>query len=213
VEFQTTIWALIRDASRQRGPALDNLVRRYWEPIRRFAERRGLSAQDAEDVAQEVLVEVCRAEFLERADSSKGRFRSLLLAVTRHVLHARRRTSGTLKRGGEVQTIALDQEPEAPPEERDDYDRLWAAHLMRASLERVGEMNAGYAEAIKLHYFEGLAYGDIAARLGRPEHDVKNFIFQGKKRLKECLEQHIREYCSSPQEYRDELDELSRYLP
>jgi RNA polymerase sigma factor (sigma-70 family) len=155
---------------------------------------------------------VCRADFLDRADASKGRFRALLLAVTRHRMHARIRERSTAKRGGAAQTVPLDEEP-ASREERDDYDRLWAAHIMRSSLDRVRELNAGYAEAIELHYLKELPYADVAARLGRKEHDVKNFIFQGKKRLKECVEQFIREYCSSPEELREELDELSRFLP
>ena len=210
--FQTTIWALIRDARERRGPSLDGLVRRYWEPIRRFVERRGFTPQDAEDVAQEVLAEVCREDFLQKADASKGRFRSLLLAVTRHVMNARRRAASTLKRGGGARAVPLEQDP-ATPEERADYDKLWAAHIMRASLDRLRELNAQFAQAIELHYFQDVPYRDIAERLGRAEHDVKNFIFQGKKRLKECLQEYIREYCSSPEEYAEELDELSRYLP
>ncbi|MBI2933920.1 MAG: sigma-70 family RNA polymerase sigma factor [Planctomycetes bacterium] len=211
--FQTTIWALIREARDRRGAALDDLARRYWEPIRRFVERRGVSPQDAEDIAQEVLTEICREDFLRKADASKGRFRSLLLAVTRHVLHMRLRQEGALKRGGEVHIGSLEQEPEATPEERADYNRLWAAHVMKVALERLRFGNPAYAEAIELHYFQDVAYKDIAARLGRQEYDVKNFIFQGKKRLRDHLEQVIREYSSSPEEVAEELDELSGFLP
>lgn len=211
--FQTTIWAMIQEARDRRGPALDDLVRRYWEPVRGFVRRRGFSDQDAEDVAQEVLSQICRREFLERADATKGRFRGLLLTVTRHAIRARLRHLSTQRRGGGVQPIALEAEPAATPEEREDYDRLWAMHLLRSALARVRDLNAGYAEAIELHYFRDLPYRDIAAKLGKREHDVKNYIFQGKKRLKECLQQAIREYCSSAEEYRDELEDLSRYLP
>ena len=64
-----------------------------------------------------------------------------------------------------------------------------------------------------MYYFDELPYREIAGKLGRKEHDVKNFIFQGKKLLKEAIRQFIREYCSSPDEFREELEELGGYLP
>jgi DNA-directed RNA polymerase specialized sigma24 family protein len=59
---------------------------RYRTPVFNFLRNRGLSEHDAEDVAQDVFLRVCREDFLKKLDRNRGKFRSLLLAVTRHVM-------------------------------------------------------------------------------------------------------------------------------
>src|ERR1043165_1808720 len=64
----------------------DLVVRRYREPVVEFLRMKGLSHEDAEDVAQDVFIQICREEFLQKADREKGKFRTLVLAVTRNLL-------------------------------------------------------------------------------------------------------------------------------
>lgn len=213
MQFRTTIWTTIREARDRGGPALDGLVKRYWEPIRQFLRSHGFRADEAEDLAQEVLVEVCREDFLSKADKSLGRFRSLLLATTRNIAANHVRDRKALKRGGGARRVPLTEGIEGPSDPDEEYNRAWAVQIARNALDRLRALNPAYAEAIELHFFRELPHREIAERLDRKEHDVKNFLFQGKRRLKEYIQECIREYCSSAEEYEEELEDLSRYLP
>ena len=211
IAFETTLWSAIH-AARDNRQTRNALLGRYGTAIRRYLLHRGFKSHDADDLTQEVLIEICREEFLRKADAEKGRFRSLLLAVIRNVVTKRLRDGAALKRGGGSQRVPLVEQIPAPVEEAA-YNQAWASDLVRRALERLREANENHARAIELHFLKELPYVEIARALSRELHDVKNFIHQGKRRLREIVHELIRDYCSSAGEYRDELADLERYLP
>jgi sigma-70-like protein len=81
MHLPTTVWSTLLKVRRDPARVKDLVVRRYRQPVYEFALQRGLPPEDADDVAQEVFLRVCREEFLEKADRTRGRFRTLLLAV------------------------------------------------------------------------------------------------------------------------------------
>ena len=85
MRFQSTLWTLIGHARGGDEQALTEFVERYRPPVVAFIGRRGFTSE-SEDLAQEVFLEVFKDEVLTKADPDKGRFRSLLLAVTRNVI-------------------------------------------------------------------------------------------------------------------------------
>src|SRR4051812_27480051 len=84
--FPTTAWSAIRSAGAGQSVAVNALVERYRPSVVGFVRRLGLDATSAEDVAQEVFLRLLDDRVLVRADRGRGRFRSLLLAVTRQVV-------------------------------------------------------------------------------------------------------------------------------
>jgi RNA polymerase sigma-70 factor (ECF subfamily) len=221
--FESTFWTRIERA-REDPVALEEIVRRYRAPILEYLRRRGLADADAEDLAQEVFVQVCRPEFLRRADRTRGRFRTLLLTVTRHALITHRRRDAAQKRGGGSAPVSLEQGgPEGrsledlleDPRTDAEFDRLWVAHVMRQALDRVRseERPDGppYGRALAL-FLEGQKYREIAAHLAASEQDVANWIHQARLRVKRFAREAIEEYVSSPGELREELHELLGHL-
>ena len=200
----TTILAFHRDPERVK----DFVVRRYRQPVVEFARRQGLKDQDAEDVAQEVFLRVCRENFLKKANEIRGKFRTVLLAVTKHVIGSWRRheMAGKRDRRREVslEGMTLPTELPADPE----FDRLWVQNLMSQALERL-KQDAG-TEALKLQ-MEGLSYQEIAERLGKKTTDVTNFIHRAKERLKKEFERLIAEY-STREDVAEEIAALRRFL-
>jgi hypothetical protein len=68
-------------------------VERYRPPILRFARRRGLTGDDAEDAAQQSLVAFAQAYQEGRYDREKGRLRSWLFGIARNQIRKTRRES------------------------------------------------------------------------------------------------------------------------
>ena len=73
--------------SRKPSTALAELCRIYWRPIFAFICRRGYSSQDAEDFTQDFFVMILEGDWLQNADRSRGRFRSLLLKSLKNFLN------------------------------------------------------------------------------------------------------------------------------
>ena len=94
-----TRWTLIGAARGGDAGAQRLFADKYRGPVLAYLRRRGLDA-DAEDVTQEVFLRLFRGGVLDRATESGGRFRDLLLAVTKHTLTDHWRAAGAVKRGG-----------------------------------------------------------------------------------------------------------------
>lgn len=68
--FATTRWTIIRDAvhgdETLAVEALGSLVGTYWQPLYRYARRKGKSPEDAEDLVQGFLANFIEAKALQK---------------------------------------------------------------------------------------------------------------------------------------------------
>jgi RNA polymerase sigma-70 factor (ECF subfamily) len=224
-QFPTTLWTHIRMARDGDSRHLEDLLVRYRTPICQFIRRKGIEPGLAEDLTQEVLLRMSKREFLARTDPSLGRFRSLLVAVTRHVISEQFRRDRAERRGGGARTLRaadIGRDSTATPFEaikgRDDpaFDQLWVKELVEDALRRLEEdskkRGLPLAQAFRLKYLEGLSQEDVAERLKITLFNAKNHIYYGKLKFKDLLLAAIREYCASPEEFEEELRKLSPYL-
>ncbi len=83
--FQPTVWTMIDRAKSGDTGARAGVYVAYRRPVVRFLEKRLPSGPlcDAEALADDVMMGILNPRFLAQADRAKGRFRDLLLAVTR----------------------------------------------------------------------------------------------------------------------------------
>ncbi len=215
-DFPQTVWTQIRRAGAGRETAVATFVSRYRPAVLRFLRRRGLDAARAEDVAQEVFLRVFDDKVLERADAARGRFRSLLLAVTRHVLSHDLERASARKRGGGRSAVALDDaalETALASESRDDeFDREWLASLLALALAKLRSENETHHACLEAFLVEERSHKEVAEKLGKTEATVRNAISRGKARLAAILRESIAGYASSDEEVRDEVRYLSRFL-
>lgn len=192
MHLPTTVWSTLLKVRREPDRVKDLVVRRYRQPVYEFALQRGLPPEDAEDVAQDVFLRVCRETFLEKADRTRGKFRTLLLAVTKHVISAFRRRENADKRDRRRRVPLEDFDiPEESGGEDPDFDRLWAKNLVEKALDRLKNDPAIPAYRLKL---QGKSYREIARELGRKETDVTNHIHRGSERLRREIRKMISEY-------------------
>lgn len=211
---RTTLWMQVRDARDGRPTALNGLLTRYRPPVVNYLRGQGVSPEDAEDVAQEVLVALVEGGALDRAERARGRFRNLVIAVTRHQLGKRRRDDGRLKRGGGASIVSLDATgPVASPQGDDEaFDRAWLNRLLELALERLRTEHPQWHEVVDLHLNSDSSYRDIAARVGRTEDAVDNSLRQGKAKLAEYLRAEIEGYSDSADDSEREQSHLFKYL-
>ncbi len=222
--FPTTIWTQIRSARGGSSRHLHQILARYRGPVVAFVRRKGFREDQAEDMAQEVLLRLSRPGFFDKVDPVRGRFRSLVVAVTRHVVSEEFRRERAAKRGGGRRVIAASQMSDSTVELyrrgqlREDpvFDQLWVKDLVESALrelERTSKESAlPLAEAFRLKYREGLSQEEVAERLGCTLFNAKNWIYYGKLKFKELVLSSIRDTCATAEEYEGELRRLSPWL-
>ena len=207
-EFPSSIWTTILSVRQEPDRVRDLVVRRYRQPVYDFIRRQNLSHEDAEDVTQEVFAQICRDGFLERVDRKKGKFRTLVLAVTRHLVATfrRRELAGVRDRRRAVTLEGFDIAGEHPDD--GDFDDLWVKNLVSIGMERLKDDATVTALRLQL---EGRSYQEIAAALQKSPTDVTNYIHRAKKKLRQEIERQIREY-SGGDHVEEEVASLLRYL-
>ncbi len=181
--FETTIWTTIRKAGRRDPSALEEFAARYRPAVLDFIRRKGFGDADAEDLCQDVFVRILAGDVLAKADAAKGRFRSLVLAVTTHVLQDRWRKRSEVPRG--VEEIHHDPE----------FDRAWVVHLAQRAMDR---MESPYGDVLRAHVAGGA--------------QDRNKVWIARQRLVALIREEIAFTCSSPEEFEEELALLTPYL-
>lgn len=224
VDIPSTLWTVISQARRKGNAAIDLLLRKYRPAVVAFIRNAGISAEDAEDLTQEVFLTLVRDDVLVKADKARGKFRSLLLAIARHAISGKRKHEGRVKRGGRAKQVSLDGDTEAlriddlvvdgPPDET--FDPLWIQNLVRLGMKALEEECASektpYYRALALFTAEEIGYPEIAERLGVKVGDVKNYIHQARLRLRKNVLKEVQAYSSSRDEYEAEVAALKKYL-
>ena len=210
-QFQSTWWTLIRDASDGQEAALREFVEKYRAPIVATIRRRGLG-EEAEDLAQEVLIRLVHQGVLTRADPEQGRFRHLVLSVTRHAIGTHLTRARAQKRGG-GKVRALGDIDVADAVDNDAFDAEWVRHLIDHAFARLQAEHPSYHDALRLFLLEDQPYARIARTIGKPASDVKNYIYRGKRKLTGYIQAQVRDYSTSGRQYEEEIQALSKLLP
>jgi RNA polymerase sigma-70 factor (ECF subfamily) len=237
--FTTTRWSLVLAGANAGGDqqkaaeALAELCRTYWRPIFSYVCRRGYSTEDAQDITQEFFLMVLKTNWLQQADQSRGRFRSLLLKSVQNFLHNITDTNRTLKRGGAVQFVSWDAwMAEAPsqisispralnslvPERL--FDLGWAATVVEQALRRLREECESKG---RLRLFEGLrdylaaehaeiSYANLAASLDIAEAAVKKQLHNLRERYRWLLRDEVGHTVADPADVDAEIRHLCAAL-
>src|SRR5687767_12616415 len=156
--------------------AFVELYRRRHNDVYRFAFAMARSRSFAQDVTQEVFLNVL--ENASRFDAAKGSVRAWLYGCARHVVLDRLR----LERRW---TDAM------PPEETEfDHDeRLLADQRIERLHAALARLPVEYREALVLCELEELSYAETAAVLGCPLGTVRSRLHRGRALLAAMLEE------------------------
>lgn len=210
----------------QSRAALEDLCRAYWYPLYAYCRRRGYAEADAENLVQGFFCHLIEQSVVGSADPERGRFRSFLLASLSNFIAQHWRSEQSLKRGGQVQILSLDQEDferqyqealgeQGTPERF--FERRWVETLMNRV---IGQLRIDYDAADRAEMFEllkpflagGAARGEIAARLNTTEAAVAMALSRMRKRYGEVFRRMVAETLADPNDVEDELRRLMAVL-
>jgi RNA polymerase sigma factor (sigma-70 family) len=173
-----TRWSLLRlahqDTLSVAGPARNTLALRYSGAIRAYVGALVQDGQDADELAQEVLVRILRGD-LKQAKPERGRFRDLLKAVIRNL--ARSHWARQQRRAGVEWdlTLVADDADEGDSEQ----DRQWLATWRRSVLDKTWAALEDYERTHK----GSVSYTVLRLKTDKPGADSGE--------LAECLGRHL----------------------
>jgi RNA polymerase sigma-70 factor (ECF subfamily) len=170
---------LLRAVARGDEGALAQVYDRYRLILFGLIVRILHSREEAEDVLQEVFLQVWRRA--KDFDEARGRAFTWLVTVARSRALDRLRSLGARARLAEA----------APPIEyigdaAADVFQSEQAEVIRRALAQIP---VDQRQALFLGYFEGLTQSEIAARLGAPLGTVKTRMRTGMTKLRELLQE------------------------
>jgi RNA polymerase sigma factor (sigma-70 family) len=231
--FATTHWSVVLATadpdSPQAAAALEQLCRTYWYPLYAYVRHRGHSPEDSQDLTQEFFYRLLQKNYLAHVDPRKGKFRSFLLAAINHFLANEWERAQTLKRGGKVTFLSLD---EAQAEQRyqgeqlggrspeEIYERTWAVALLDRVLGRLRDETAAAGQSTRFEELKGvlmgerpsLSYAELALKLETTEPALKMAVLRLRRRYGELLREEIAHTVRGPEEVEDELRDLRAVL-
>ena len=239
--FPSTHWSVVVAAGESQAEpeiaqdALAELCQTYWAPLYSFVRSRGYAMEDAQDLTQSFFAYLIEHKIYARVDRTKGKFRSFLLASLKNFLgHAYDREQ-TLKRGGSLDFLPLDDArakaaeslfqthfvSAEPAGEDRVFERTWAEALVRVGLERLAaeqkaEGKHKLFEELKIFLTSSPnplpTYDDLAVRLGLPPSTLRSRVTRLRARYRELLRAEVRRTVDTEADVDGELHWLFRVL-
>jgi RNA polymerase sigma-70 factor, ECF subfamily len=174
--------ALVVAIARMHELALAEAYRRHGGAVFALARRVLASATLAEEVTQEVFVELWDTP--ERFDPGRGALRTYLMTKAHGRAVDMLRSESARRRREE--RIVREQASSGYDIERQAWDLAVAEQVKEA----VRSLPTDERTPIEMAYFDGHTYREVATILGQPEGTVKSRIRSGLRRLRAALAQH-----------------------
>jgi len=165
--------------------AAEELLPLVYEELRRLAAAKMAKEAPGQTLQATALVHEAwlrlAGQDRDQYNNRQHFFRAAAEAMRRILVDNARRKSRQ-KRGGGQPVLDIDQ-VELPLET--DEERILQVH---EALEKFTAFDPGKAEVVKLRYFAGLTYGEIAGLTGLTERTVQRYWFYAKAWLCEVIE-------------------------
>ena len=235
--FLTTHWSLIEDSKsdddRSRS-LIGLLLERYWKPVYFYLRRKGHNNEEAKDLTQGFFHEiVLNRGLIQRADQSKGRFRSFLLHALEQYLIDQRHKKTAKKRIPKDKLVCLDAVeapvlPHANPDmtAQESYNYGWMSALLDRVLSDVeakcNEQDMGkhwniFNDRVLqpiLKQQASLSLEDICEKYGITDRKkASNMAITVKRCFQAVLQEHVRNTVISDDQTREELQEIMQFFP
>jgi len=197
VDDTQVVVALVRRCIAGDAEAWEEIVRQHSRRIYNICYRFTGSAENADDLAQEVFIKMYRT--LSSYDPDKGAFTTWITTMTRNLLvdHFRKtkqdRATDSLDAGlGEEEDSATlgDRIPDSAPTADDRIQRRETQEMVQKAIQK---LSPELREAVILRDLQDMDYKEIAQALKVPEGTVKSRINRGRMELAKVLQRTYRQ--------------------
>lgn len=177
--------------------AWEEIVQRYHRRIYNICYRFAGSADDAQDLTQEVFIRMYRT--LTTYDNSKGAFTTWLTTMTRNLLVDHFRKTKQERMTDSLDTVPSDHEDAMPlgdriPDEGPAPDSGVQSRETREAVHAaLQKLSPELREAVILRDLQDMDYREIATVLKVPEGTVKSRINRGRAELARLLQRTYRQ--------------------
>ena len=236
--FLTTHWSIIENVGSsdddKNRTLIGLLLSKYWKPVYCYLRRKGHDNEQAKDLTQGFFHEVVLGrDLIQKADQSKGRFRSfMLIALNRYLITAR---TGQVaqKRIPKSKLVPLDvtdlpelrqAASELTPE--DSFNYAWVSSLLEQVLQEVESKCHEDGKTVHWHIFGDRVLDPIMEKTEPPsmkeicrkyavesEARASNMMVTVKRRFQTALRSYLRSLVVSEGQVDEELSEIMRFLP
>ncbi len=231
--FATTQWSVVTAAgdspSPQSAAALTQLCQTYWYPLYVFLRRKGVDPHEAQDLTQSFFADLLARNPIARADRTRGRFRSFLIASLENFQHNEWRCRSAQKRGGGQIPISLDTvaaerrfsaEPPAAETPATAYDREWARALLDRAirdLQHEWELDGRgtLSREFQVHLWgdaTAVPYAELCRRFDMTPVNLRVTFHRFRQRYRELLRRAVADTVATEVEIEDELRFLMRVV-
>lgn len=170
---------LLQQVSRGDAKAFDALYDAVSSSVYGVARRVVRDPSRAEDVTQETFLEVWRKA--ARFDADKGRAKTWIMTIAhRRAVDAVRRSESQKRQ--DTYTAPDEVSHDEPADAVIEAEEHGA---VRECLETLTDLQL---ESVRLAYFNGYTYGEVATLLEKPLPTIKTRMRDGLIRLRDCLE-------------------------
>jgi len=168
----------------------------YWKLIYAVARKSGLTDAEAQDVVQEVVIQVSRKIGDLKYDPARGSFRGWLLNTTRWRINDQFRKRQRGSHGGTDasrdtrRTSVMERVPDPAGSELGAlWEKEWQENLMAAAMARVRRRcNPKHYQIFDCYVIKGWAVPKVAGMLGVTHSQV----YQAKHRIRTLIKDEIR---------------------
>jgi len=197
VDDTQVVVSLVRRCIAGDAEAWEEIVRTHSRRIYNICYRFTGSADNADDLAQEVFIKMYRT--LASFDPAKGAFTTWITTMTRNLLvdHFRKtkqdRATDSLDAGlGEEDDSATlgDRIPDSAPAADEKVQRRETQEMVQKAIQK---LSPELREAVILRDLQDMDYKEIAAALKVPEGTVKSRINRGRMELAKLLQRTYRQ--------------------
>jgi len=236
-EFLTTHWSVIENvglSGDDKNRALIGLlIETYWKPVYCYLRRRGYGNEQAKDLTQGFFQEVVLGrKLIEKAEQTKGRFRSfLLVALNRYVIDMSDEQAAQ-KRIPKNKLVSFDRiasldlpEPVAELDPEDSFNYAWISALLEQVLEEIRTKCCLEDKTLHWNIFNDRVLQPMIENAAAPtmkeicdKYDIEdgikasNMIITVKRRFQAALKRQLRKSVISDRQVGDELDEIVQFL-
>jgi RNA polymerase sigma-70 factor (ECF subfamily) len=161
--------------------AFSELVDAYGGRVHNLARRYSRTAADAEDLTQDIFVDICHGIGQFRGDSSLGTW--IYRIALNHCLKAQGRTR--------PEPLDLDAESALQTDEGNPHRCLAQRELADKVDDALVSLTPGHRDVVILHELHGLTYAECATVLGIPIGTVKSRLSIAFGRLRTRLSDYV----------------------